>query len=63
MRIVPNQSSWKMSLGWWDLSQGEGEGNWWPGGGRWRLGAVMKDATVLFPEGEVLCVGDERAKL
>jgi hypothetical protein len=26
--------------------------NWWPGFGRWRLGAMMEDATIEFGEGE-----------
>lgn len=68
MRIVPGISSSRCALGWWDLSQDKGEGfegeeNWWPGGGRWRLGVKMEGATVVFPEGEVLRLKDERAKL
>jgi len=26
-------------------------GNWWPGVGRWRIGMVMEDANIEFPEG------------
>ncbi|KAH7381124.1 hypothetical protein BKA64DRAFT_584236 [Cadophora sp. MPI-SDFR-AT-0126] len=26
--------------------------NWWPGFGRWRVGLMMEDATIEFPEGK-----------
>ncbi|KAK0122533.1 hypothetical protein ONS96_009575 [Cadophora gregata f. sp. sojae] len=26
--------------------------NWWPGFGRWRIGLMMEDATIGFPEGK-----------
>jgi hypothetical protein len=26
--------------------------NWWPGSGRWRIGMVMENAEIRFPEGE-----------
>lgn len=26
--------------------------NWWPGGGKWRIGMVMEDADIAFPEGK-----------
>ena len=26
--------------------------NWWPGIGRWRIGLMMEDATIDFPEGK-----------
>ncbi|KAL2063180.1 hypothetical protein VTL71DRAFT_6252 [Oculimacula yallundae] len=29
-----------------------GHENWWPGFGRWRIGAMMEDAEIKFPEGE-----------
>lgn len=36
--------------------EGEREGkfyeHWWPGIGRWRIGMVMEDADLGFPEGE-----------
>lgn len=37
--------------------------NWWPGGGRHRIGVKMEDATVLFGEGEVLMKKSDRSKL
>lgn len=73
VKIVPEQYSAKTSLGWWDLKQ-EGDGdtdaspiieslskeeNWWPGGGRWKIGARMENATVLFPEPEILVSKDD----
>lgn len=26
--------------------------NWWPGSGRWRIGLMMENATIEFPEGK-----------
>jgi len=26
--------------------------NWWPGSGRWKIGMIMEDADIGFPEGE-----------
>ena len=26
--------------------------NWWPGSGRWKIGMIMEDAEVRFPEGK-----------
>lgn len=31
---------------------GTGYENWWPGIGRWRIGLMMEDAVIGFPEGE-----------
>jgi hypothetical protein len=35
-----------------DEVSSEGNENWWPGIGRWRIGMKMEDATIVFPEGE-----------
>jgi len=37
--------------------------NWWPGGRRYRIGAMMEDATVVFGEGEVLMKKTDRSML
>lgn len=60
-RVMPYQFSSKTSLGWWDLKQDnipENQGtensleHFWPGMGRWKIGAKMEDAVVEFPEPE-----------
>ena len=37
-----------------EISSGANSGNknWWPGSGRWRIGMIMEDADIGFPEGE-----------
>ena len=35
------------------LSKAQGEDNWWPGIGRWRLGMVCEEATLELGHPEV----------
>ena len=35
-----------------DAVNGTENENWWPGSGRWRIGIVMEDANIDFPEGK-----------
>lgn len=53
--LIPNQYSRTTRAGWFDISQRDDEGNvigeyenFWPGLGRWQLGAKMENAQVSF---------------
>lgn len=75
---MPHQYSGRTSLGWWDLRQDEREEsgtqegivealsaseNWWPGGGRWRIGCRMENAVVVFGDGEIVKASTDGPKL
>ncbi|KAF5009504.1 hypothetical protein FDECE_4293 [Fusarium decemcellulare] len=58
--VVPQQSSSRCSLGWFDVAQHrDDEGkltgefdNFWPGWGRWQFGIKMDDAVIKFDHPE-----------
>ncbi|KAM0326294.1 hypothetical protein ACHAQA_006892 [Verticillium albo-atrum] len=57
--VVPDQSSRKSSIGWFDLRQADEDGNvvgqhenFWPGFWRWHIGVKMEDADIEFGEGK-----------
>lgn len=53
--LIPHQYSRRTTLGWFDISQKDEEGNtcgeyenFWPGLGRWQVGLKMEDADLAF---------------
>ncbi|OAQ67887.1 hypothetical protein VFPPC_04218 [Pochonia chlamydosporia 170] len=53
--LIPNQYSRRTTIGWFDISQRDEEGNvngkyenFWPGLGRWQLGMKMENADLRF---------------
>lgn len=60
-KIVPDLSSKKTSLGWSDLSQGDGSvtsvgepiaaENFWPNIGRWQVALKLENANIAFDDG------------